>query len=304
MKKLKLIYNPFSGDKSFRYDLDPCIHELQQGGYEISVFRSMKQGDIVEHIKKMKNSSYDALVICGGDGSVNITLNAMIENKINIPLGIIPSGTANDFARHLRIPMEFTEAAKYIAKGKTELIDIGRANDRYFINVCAAGTLTNISQNIDLNFKNYFGKLAYYIKGIEQLPNFVPMKLKITSTKKTYIEDVHFFCVLNSSGTGGFEKMSPGASIADGLFDFIAFKASPIHELAILMLKALTGDYLDDTNILFFRDSKITIEPLEINASKDKNALSLLETDLDGEAGPHMPVVIENLHKAFKIFIP
>ena len=299
MKKLKLIYNPNAGDKSFRYDLDPCVKAFQEGGYETHVFRSSKHGDVAAHIARLSAESCDGVVICGGDGSVNLAVNAMMANKIDAPLGIIPSGTANDFANYLKMPGEHSEAAAAIARGNITTIDLGQANGQYFVNVCAAGMFSGISQNIDPNFKNTFGKLAYYAKGMEQLPAFTPMKIKIENSGRVIHETVHLFFALNSTGTGGFEHLSPGASITDGLLDFIAFKAVPMHEMALLFVRVLAGDYLSDPRVLFFRDRLIKITPTETAANKQ----SLL-TDLDGELGPAMPVEIKNCHKAFRIFTP
>ena len=100
MKKLKLIYNPFSGNKSFKFDLDFCFSVFQEGGYEVHPFRSIRPGDIAAHIAQM-DENYDIVVVSGGDGTVNIVINALMNRGLRIPLGIIPSGTANDFATFL-----------------------------------------------------------------------------------------------------------------------------------------------------------------------------------------------------------
>ena len=90
MKKLKLIYNPMSGSKSFKDDIDLCISILQEGGYEVSLFRSAKVGDIEKHIAKMSDD-IDVLVISGGDGTINRAVNTLMERGLDIPIGIIQS---------------------------------------------------------------------------------------------------------------------------------------------------------------------------------------------------------------------
>jgi len=298
MKKLLLIYNPFSGDKSFKYDLDALIYNLQKADYEVHLFRSMKIGDINEHIERVHHRNYDAIVISGGDGTVNIVTGSMMKNNVKSPLYIIPSGTANDFAKFLKLPKEPEAISEIIANGKTIKSDIGLVNGaEYFINVCAAGLFTNISQNIDKDFKDVLGKLAYYVKGLEQLPKFEPFPVRITNSKTTMEETIYFYLVLNSGGVGGFENLSSEASIADGLFDFIAVKSRKITDLAILFVKILSGDYLDDSGIIFFRDSYVKIESLIENSQFN-------ETTLDGEVGPLMPVEIINLPNSIEIFIP
>jgi len=296
MKNLKLIYNPFSGNKSFKFELDTCINKFQKAGYSVSIFRIFEHGDIENHLSELKKDDYDAFVVSGGDGTINIVINAMMKYKLNdIPLGIIPSGTANDFASFLKLPKDVSKCCDIIVENNIKLVDLGKANNQYFINVCAGGLFSNVSQNIDKHFKDTLGKIAYYIKGIEQIPGFTSLKLRITNTQNVFEDKINLFLVLNSSGTGGIEKLSPTASISDGMFDFIGFRNTKWHELPSLVLKFFKGEYLEDNNILFFKDSYIKIEKLS-----DDERFS--ETDLDGEQGPSMPVEIINIHKAVKIF--
>lgn len=298
MKKLKLIYNPYAGDKSFKNALDDCIGAFQAAGYETHVFRSMVNGDIDEHIAGM-DTDYDAIVTAGGDGSVNQVVNAMQRYNRNVPLGIIPAGTANDFATHLKMPKDHAQAAAAIANGRCVQADLGLANDRYFINVCASGLFTNISSTVDVNVKDTLGKLAYYLKGIEQLPNFMPMPIRISRTLEVIEEEVYLFMVLNSAGTGGFTRLSPEASINDGLFEFFAVRARPLVDMAKLLVNILRreGRHIEDESVIYFRDNWVRIESL------DHNPL-LSETDVDGELGPDMPVTISFVRGAVTLLVP
>lgn len=297
MKKLKLIYNPYSGDKTFKDNLDCSINIFQESGYEVHVFRTIKQGDINEHIRKMEKDKYDAIVISGGDGTINILINALMKYGLNnIPIGIIPSGTANDFASFLDMPTNIEECCRIICKNNIQDVDIGHINDKYFINVCCGGLFSNVSQSIDKTFKDILGKVGYYIKGIEQLQNFTPMKMRITNSKEVIEDTLNLFLVLNTSGTGGIQRLSPDASINDGLFDFVGFRNVSIPKLTGLVIKFFKGEYLDDDRIIFFKDNYIKVE----NLSEETN---FLETDIDGELGPEMPVEIKNLHGAIKVFV-
>ncbi len=295
MKKLKLIYNPMSGAKTFKDDLDLCIGILQKGGYEVTVFRSEKPGDIERHIATM-DADIDALVVSGGDGTVNLAVNAMMERGLDIPFGIIPSGTANDFARFLNIKTRDTKtAAEAIASGNTIRADLGLANGKAFINVCGGGLLTNVSQHIDIDFKNSFGKLAYYIKGAEQLANIKTMPLRIINSKEMIEGNFYLYLVLNSSGAGSFDKLSPSASITDGLLDFFAIKGCSVMELPAVCLKILSGEHIDDPRIVYFQDNEIYIE----NMSDEEE---FNETDIDGELGPDLPIKVRVWPEAITLF--
>jgi len=141
------------------------------------------------------------------------------------------------------------------------------------------------------------GKLAYYLKSLEEIPNFRPISVRITNSHDVIEEDIILFLALNSAGTGGFDKLVPGASITDGLFDFIAFKACPILDLGRLFIKILMQDYLTDPGVIYFQDSYIKVELLSPTEKYDS-------CDIDGEWGPMLPVEIRNIHKKIPLIVP
>lgn len=296
MKKFKLIYNPFSGGGFFKDNLDEFVYNMQKFGYEVSMFRTCHVGDIERHISTM-GRHWDAIGAAGGDGTINLVINAMMKHKLSdIPLALIPTGTANDFCTFLGIPRDIEGCCRVIGEGRTELTDLGCINNKqYFINVCAGGLFSNVSMEIDRTFKDLFGKVAYYIKGMEQLSTFKPIPMRITSSNAVYENNINLFLVLNSSGTGGIEGISPHASINDGLLDFVAFANVPWPDLTKLVFDFLKGDHLSSDGIIFFKDNKIKIE----NLSPDKRFTT---TDIDGERGPEMPIEIVTVPRAMKIF--
>ncbi len=297
MKKISLIYNPNSGDKGFKYELDNCLRFFNGAGFEVNIFRTYRYGDIEEHISSIKGDNYDAVCVSGGDGTINMLVSSMMKhNMADVPIGLFPSGTANDFASFMKIPSDTEECCRIIIGGKTMSVDIGVANDKYFINVCAGGLFSNVSTEINKHFKDAFGKLAYYIKGIEQLNGFKPIPMRITSSNGTIEDNINLFLVLNSSGTGGIGQLVPNASVNDGVFDFLGFRNDLIKDTPKLLVSFLKGEYLDDKGIIYFRDNDIKIENLDPN-----NRFSV--TDCDGEVGPEMPVEIKNIPSAIKIFV-
>jgi len=294
MKKIKLIYNPHSGDKNFKRWLHECVWLFQGAGYETHVFASMEQGDIEAHIAEMPIGYYDAIAASGGDGTLNIVVNAMLANGHSMPLLVIPSGTANDFASFLKIPELPLDAAALI-NGPVIPCDVGMVNGRYFLNVCAAGILANVSQNVGKELKDSLGKLAYYLTALGKLANPVPLRMRITNSAGSFEEDIYLFLALNTSGTGGLSRLSSAASVNDGHFDFIIFKAMPVMDIAVVLLRLLAGEHLSDTNIIYFQDNYVKVEPLFDNDE-------YMNTDIDGESGPQLPITIENRHNAIKVF--
>lgn len=145
--------------------------------------------------------NYDIIVASGGDGTVNIVLNAMMRRGLHIPLGTFPSGTANDFATYLGFKSgEVEDVCRTIVSTKPVDIDLGLVNDSiFFINVCAGGFFTNVSQIVDKDVKNALGSLSYYLKGVEQLPQFRKVPFRITTSEGVIEEDLYFYMIYEFS---------------------------------------------------------------------------------------------------------
>ncbi len=303
MKKAKLIYNPYSGDQSFKDNLDTILEVLQNNnnGYEVHLFRTTNYGDIEEHFKTIDKDYYDVIIASGGDGTVNLIINSMINNNIEADLGIIPSGTANDFASFLKIPKYPEDAGKVIIDGNKIPVDIASVNGKYFINVLAVGAFAQISQSVDKTLKHSVGKLAYYVKGVEQLPNFKPVKLKVTNSKGVIEGKFYLSAFLNSSSAGGFDKLAPYADVSDGYFDFIGFCGEKVTEVAKPFINVLRGEHINtSSNVIHFKDDYIKIEAID---TLDRNKLAEI-TDVDGELGPTLPVEVKVLKNKFNLFVP
>lgn len=297
MAYIQLIYNPMAGQRLFRNHLDRFIETFQKKGYEVRTHRTMGVGDFSNFLTSRDMSGCEALIVAGGDGSVNQVVNAMLKLDLDIPLGVVPAGTANDFAVHVGLPMDQLEAIDKLAEMNIAQVDVGKANDQYFINVCCGGLFSNISQNIDIEVKNTIGKLAYYIKGVQQLPNFTKLKLELTYEEGRIIEDFYLFLLLNGSSAGGFNKLGKDANISDGKMDFVGIKACHIGEIPTLFRKILLGEHLLDKNVMYFQSSKLNIRCLE-------GVRGFEQTDIDGEVGPAFPLDIEVLNKRLKILGP
>ncbi len=295
MKCVSLIYNPKSGDKSFPGHLDSFITKFQRKGYIVDIYRSMEAGDLGKNLRDLNQEKYKMIIVAGGDGSVNELVNVMINNDINKPLGIIPAGTANDFASQLKMPANIEQAIDKILLNNKKKIDIGRVNQKYFVNVCVGGALANISYTTDNDIKNMIGKLAYYLKGIKEIPKFKPMHLQITTSKQTIDDNFLMFIILNSKGAGGFKNIARNAVVNDELFDFIGIKSNSILKFPATLARFFQGEQSNDENITYFQDNYFLIEHLDQQEQQ-------LFCDIDGEKGPSFPLEISLLPQALTVF--
>lgn len=292
MKKLKFIYNPSSGDGTFKNKLDYLIERFQRIGYMMIPYRSSDMKNLEKAFSDI-HEDYKAVCISGGDGTLSSVINIMASMKLDLPVAIFPFGTANDFAVHLNIPRDIDACCEIIEQGKTKKVDIGRANDNYFLNVCSAGLLTDVAYKTDTNLKNALGKLAYYMKGIEEIPKFTPVKLRMQYGFNIIEDNFLLLLILNGSSAGGFNRLAPSAKIDDGLMDVIAIKNTNITNMLSIFLKILRGEHIGDSNLYNFQTDKLAI-----------TCEGRCETDIDGERGPNFPLDVEVKKHFLKVFVP
>ena len=138
--------------------------------FSVSVFRINENSNVVDGFYDV-DDAWDHILIAGGDGTIHNVVNAMKNRGINLPIAVIPVGTANDFAGILNMPMDLERCLEQILNSRIKNIDLGKVNDKYFINILSMGVFTDISQKIDKTLKKSFGKLAYYISGIKEISN-------------------------------------------------------------------------------------------------------------------------------------
>jgi lipid kinase, YegS/Rv2252/BmrU family len=289
VKKVKFIYNPYSGENVILDHLDIVIKIHQEAGYTIVPYRIDKEIDVINAFNDFRDTNYYYVLIAGGDGTIDNVVNAMAKAGVSVPIGILPVGTANDFGKFLGMPSDISKACRQILNSEVTSVDLGSINDKYFVNVASTGLFTDVSQKTDVNLKNTIGKLAYYLKGLEELPNFRKLEIKIKSEEMEYEGNMYFMLVFNGQTAGNF-KLATKASADDGLLDVIIFKAIPIIELIPLFVKVLKGEHLDSDNVIYFKTNNIYIESHED-----------IVTDIDGEKGPDFPLNIKCIKGGLKV---
>ena len=287
--KVKFIYNPYSGENIILSKLDQVISLHQEAGYTIVPYRITPGEDVGMALKDIKDGNYKHILIAGGDGTVDSVVNAMAKNGVSLPIGILPAGTANDFSKFLGMPSDIEAACKQILSSEVKSVDLGSINDKYFVNVASTGLFTDVSQKTDVNLKNTIGKLAYYLKGLEELPNFRKLHVDISSKEVEFNGEMYLLLVFNGATAGNF-NLATKADACDGLLDIIIFKAVQIYELLPLFIKVLKGEHLDSNKVLYFKTDYLRVECHED-----------IVTDIDGEKGPDFPLEIKCIKGGLKI---
>lgn len=287
-----LLYNPRSGTRSFIDQLDYIISRFQTEGIQIIPYRMENMSLLDDFLKSQDFSKIDRVLISGGDGTVHQVVNAMMRQNIKCRIGIFPSGTANDFAQYLGIPKDIEGMTDVALSGKVLKCDLGKANSQYFINVASFGNLVDISQRVNEQAKNVLGVLAYYIKGIEEIPKLKSFHAKVIADDIIIDQDIFFALVMNGRSAGGFRKLAPFSDVSDGLFDVLIFKQCPVFEIMPLLIQVWNGEHPKSDYIQYVQAKNVKVL---CNES--------ITSDLDGETGPMLPLDIEMLHGAIDVFV-
>ncbi len=281
MKKAALLYNPFSGDGKIILHLDSIIKIYQSYGTELSLIRLDENSDLKARFSEMDD--IDHIIISGGDGTVNICINEMLRAGKNIPFGIIPTGTANDFAGYIGMPLNNpSEAVRQINLLPPQRVDLPIVNGTAFINVLSAGFFTDISQKTDSDLKNSIGKLAYYLKSIEMLRELKPSHVRVTTDSDVFEGEILIIMVFNGISTGTL-KIVTDSKANDGLLDVIIIKSGTIAELVPPALGIIRGESAENLgdSVVFYRTKDLRVEGTDD-----------IPTDTDGEKGPGLPLEV------------
>lgn len=292
MKTALLIYNPKSGHGNITKYVDRAIRVGESKGYIVIPHRITNDDYLDRYLEKVSTMDIDRAIIAGGDGTIHRILNKLFNYNIKCEIGILAVGTANDFAHHLEIPKQVEDMIDLAFGEDLVNCDVGLANDRYFINVASLGFLIDISQRTNPNLKNNIGVLAYYIKGIEELPRLKPLKIDIECEEFSLKgREIFFMLIMNGKSAGGFKKISPTSLIDDGMLDVVVFKKTTLYDIVPLVINLVNGEHINNANVLHFQTKNITIN------CENKT----VGTDLDGEVGPKFPINIGIKEKALKI---
>ncbi|TNJ64574.1 diacylglycerol kinase [Paenibacillus hemerocallicola] len=291
-KRARLIYNPTSGREEMKRRLPEILQRLERGGLETSTHATIGEGDATVAAAEAVERGFDIIIAAGGDGTLYEVINGMAEMKNRPPLGILPVGTTNDFARALGIPKHWEFAVDLILQQHTRVIDVGKVNQRYFINIAGGGSMTELTYEVPSKLKTMIGQLAYYMKGLEKLPRLRPIELCFRSKEVLVQEEVMMFLICNSNSVGGFEKLAPDASLSDGLLDVFILRKCNLAEFIRIVSAALRGEHMNDPHVIHFKTQSIQV------TSPD-----YVQLNLDGEFGGTLPCTISVLPDHLQIFV-
>lgn len=299
MLKALFVINPSSGKQNFLETIEQIVARLimEQTVNHIDVVYTQKLYNAYERVLELKDGDYDFVTAIGGDGTINEVISGIAKGGSNIPVAIISAGTVNDFANYLNLPTNVSEFCEMIKTFRLKKIDVGSINGKIFMNVVAGGIATDIGYNVSKEMKAIFGKAAYYVEGIKEIPKqlFSPFKLRIESEEFTGSDEYLLFMVMNSQSVGGYKQAAPLASVSDGQLDVLLLKKVELTQITDLIFKIFSGDHINHPAVNYFQTKHIKILP------EDDSNISI---DYDGEYYGVLPADIRILPGKVNIIIP
>jgi diacylglycerol kinase (ATP) len=240
-------------------------------------------------------SEYRLLILGGGDGSVSSVVDFLAHHGMT--LGLLPLGTANDFARTLGIPSDIEEACRTIAGGKVVDVDLGLAGDNYYVNVASVGLSVGVTQALSPRLKRRIGALAYPTAAIRAFLSHEPFSARLSFPDGDH-EPVEYGRLLqvavgNGRFYGGGMVVAPQSGIDDRNLDIYAIEMGRHRDLVGAARYLKSGDFIRSESVSHFRTERVRLE-----TEPD------LPVNIDGEVVTRTPQDFSVVHNALKVLVP
>ena len=254
------------GSRAEREDVRHLIEWVREKGHLVEPRVTLEPGDATAMAAAAAHAGVDVVVAIGGDGTVNEVINGL--DGYETPLGIIPVGTANDFAMQAGIPADADHAMDVILRRKPVRIDTASLNGRRFLNVSTGGVGAEATAETPPEVKESLGAVAYAISGVRKLADFAPYRATFRGPDFAFEGEFLMFAVGSTRATGGGTLVTPQASPTDGLLDLCIVESMSRGDFARMVLKVKRGEHLGEEGVHYAQLPTISIvsdEPISVN---------------------------------------
>ena len=274
---IPLFINPTAARGRARRRLSTIERLFEEAGVSINVRRSTARGEMERQVRADIDLGAEKIIVAGGDGSVYESLNGIMSAGRAGALGLIPTGTGNDFAKAAGIPLDWEAATRLLADrivsdSAPRRIDIGRVNDRYFANGAGIGFDAKVSR-IAEEITWPIGDFVYLVAVLRAIADgIITPEMKITTGELSWEGPLTLANISNGPWVGGMFHIAPMADQSDGKLELIV--ATPVTGFRIMQLlpKLISGTHLNEPEIFH-----ASVQSLKISAAAP------VPSHLDGE---------------------
>jgi diacylglycerol kinase (ATP) len=254
------------GARADRRDVRHLIAWVREKGHLVEPMATFEEGQAAAFAADAARRGVDVVAAAGGDGTINEVVNGLDGH--DVPLGIIPLGTANDFARQVGIPPDADHAMDVILQRKPQRLDTASLNGRRFLNVSTGGLGAEATAETPSEFKESLGPVAYAISGVRKLAGAQPYHGRFVGDGFSYDGKFLMFAVGLTRSTGGGTLVTPLASATDGLLDLCIVEGMSRGDFARTVLKLKRGEHVGQDGVRYVQLEAVTIEspdPIAVN---------------------------------------
>ncbi|MFU2206812.1 diacylglycerol/lipid kinase family protein [Streptococcus pluranimalium] len=293
MKKALLVVNPSAGGEKAQEFQKAAVEKLESYFDEVEVKETKKGGDARDFARAAAQDKLDSVFVMGGDGTVNEGISGLAEQDYRPKFGFFPLGTVNDLARALNIPINPKEAIEALDFEQTKSLDIGKINDRYFMNVVAVGSIPEAVRDVSVEEKTKFGKMAYLISGLKKIVQNETYNFELdVDGDHISVESTTLLIGLTNS-IGGHENFLPDAKVDDGLLHLVYLKDTNMLESFQAVPNLVQGVTESNQNLGYRTFNKAHI------ALKNSQSLG---TNVDGDDGDDLPIDVTILPSHLTVY--
>lgn len=258
MKKCVLIYNPESGYKKNKLNIDNIKRILESNGYELSLMATQKSGDAFDFVQKL--TAPDLVIIAGGDGTLNEAVSGNIKREHPLLLSHLPVGTVTDVGKLYGFTKDSNKDIMLILDGEEKNIDVGLINNKPFLYVACFGNYTNISYETPRRLKKMFGRFGYFIFAIKSIGQRIKKyNIKYEIDNKKYEGQYSFIFITNSSRVAGLNNIYDDVKLDDNKFEVALCNVKSKRDLIKTFYDIRTKDIKDIKNIDYYQTDNLKI---------------------------------------------
>ena len=292
-QRMLFIVNPRAGQKRVARKLADIVECFCKAGYLPTVLTTQYAGH-ARQLARNYAADYDLIVCAGGDGTLNETVDGILDARLSVPIGYLPCGSTNDLASTLKLPRDLDQAAQNVLTGKPIALDIGLFNQRHFVYTASFGAFTNVSYDTPQDLKNVLGHAAYFLEGAKSLSQIKPIYAKIHTDAGDFSGDFLFGSISNTTSLAGILTLNKSfIQLDDGKFElFLIDMPQNAIEFSQILLNTAQQKYEGLVHL-------VSASSVEIETMED------LEWTLDGEyekGGKNFS--IQNLRQAVRLIVP
>ena len=288
MKKAMVIINPTSGGEQALNYKEKIENKAKEYFEVVETRITEKALDATYFAEEAAKEKYEAVIVFGGDGTVNEVVSGIAEKEYIPKLGIIPGGTGNLITKLVQIDQDIDKAIESLDFNLTNKIDIGKANDHYFGYIFSVGSLPEAIHNVEIEDKTKFGMFAYAINTVKSVIRDEVFNIKVETENGNYEGDASQVLVLLSNYFSD-KKIFDENKV--GYANILILKDASIFSKLSLIPDLLKGDLVENDSIEYIKAKSIKI-------SSDIE----IESDIDGDQSDDLPVEIKVLGNHIEIY--